>query len=65
MKKRRAKARMGRPPLPAAKRRSERVTVRMTPGEYARLQARARRAGLPLGVYLMSPWRQKKAPTDA
>jgi hypothetical protein len=52
------KARMGRPPLPPADKRSKCVMVRLTPGEYRALKAVARQEGLALARLLMKPWRE-------
>jgi len=45
-------AKMGRPPKRPADRQSEKVTVKFTPGERRRVDAEARKAGLPLGTWL-------------
>jgi hypothetical protein len=44
--------------MPAEQRLSERIIVRMTRGERTRLEALAAKAGVPLSVYLMRPWRK-------
>lgn len=46
--------RKGRPPKPPAEKMSFRVTVRLTPGQYRRLTARAKRAGLPVAAFIQS-----------
>jgi len=47
-------ARMGRPPIDPAVRRSERFTLRFTRGELRDLKRRAAEAGMPLGMFLRS-----------
>jgi hypothetical protein len=42
---RKRRGRVGRPPLPPAERRSERLMVNLTPGERRRLAAAAERRG--------------------
>jgi hypothetical protein len=44
---------MGRPPIPAAQRRSYRATVRLTPEQYRRLLRGAKQEGLTLSAYIM------------
>jgi len=46
------KARMGRPPMRAADRRSRRIMLRLTASEHRRLAAEAKEAGLPLAVHV-------------
>ncbi len=60
MTKKREGAKMGRPPLKPEDRRSVKISIRITPGEVARLDAEARRLGLPVGEVLMLPWRKGK-----
>ena len=50
---------MGRPPKAPADKFSERVTVRLTPAEFARLRAEAESHGLPLAEVLLRAWQQK------
>ena len=50
---------MGRPPL-GDKAKSEKLTLRVTSAERKRLEAEAKRLGLPLAGVLMLPWRQEK-----
>lgn len=45
---------MGRPPIPAEKKRSYRATVRLTPEQYRRLTAGARKEGVTLSTYILS-----------
>jgi hypothetical protein len=56
--KTRKRKRMGRPPLPASKRKSAVVRVRLTPGERRRFEAMARSNGTGLSEVLMKPWRK-------
>lgn len=54
MGKRKTKeAKMGRPPLPATKKRSYRATVRLTPGQYTRLIRGAKKEHLTLSAYIL------------
>lgn len=62
MKKKRPKAqlgadkhRMGRPSKLSAERRTERIVVRLTKAEKARLEAQARKKGLALAAFILSP----------
>ena len=50
---------MGRPPKAPADKFSERVTVRLTPAEFAQLRAEAESHGLPLAEVLLRAWQQK------
>ncbi len=52
-KPRKRKPRRGRPPTPAADRRSERVVLRATPAERAMLAAWAEREGRPLAELVL------------
>lgn len=45
---------VGRPPLPKEERRSSRVTIRFTPGEIAKLRARARANRTTPSAYLLA-----------
>ena len=56
--KHKPKKRMGRPPLPADVAKHDRVTIRLTRSERQRLEAEAKRLGLPLADVLMLPWRK-------
>ncbi len=56
----RKKARMGRPPVEAAKRRSRFVTVRFTVAEYQRLAHDAATAGKTVAEYLRDGWHKQK-----
>jgi len=47
-----AKPKLGRPPLPPSKARRTLLVVRLTPDERDAYAAAARRAGLPLGVWV-------------
>jgi len=49
---------MGRPPKPRAEKLSECVMVRLAPADRKRLEADAKRAGLPLATYLLQCWRE-------
>ena len=59
-KRKKAKKRMGRPPLPAAKRRSVFLAVRCTPGEYAELKRDAKAKGMSMGRMLIDAWRRTR-----
>lgn len=59
MKEEKDESRMGRPPLPPEKRRSEIVSVRVTPGEYRLIKAEARRRNTSVSELLMEPWRRQ------
>lgn len=50
--------RPGRPPKRPAEKRGRQVNVRMTPGEWKRLSAEARRLGVSMSALLMRPWRK-------
>ncbi len=52
--------RPGRPPMPAAERKSVMVLVRMTEAEQAHLKALAATAGLSLAALIMRPWREEQ-----
>lgn len=60
MNPKRQRKKMGRPPLPADVAKHDRVTIRMTRAERQRLEAEAKRLGLPLADVLMLPWRNPK-----
>ncbi|MBN1395498.1 MAG: hypothetical protein JW959_10780 [Pirellulales bacterium] len=45
---------MGRPPLPADKAKTEGVFVRLTPGLYEAMSEAAKREGLPLATWIRS-----------
>jgi len=47
----------GRPPIPAAQRRSIALTIRVTAQERARLRTEAERRGITLTELLLLPWR--------
>ena len=51
---------MGRPLKPKAEKQSKRVTVYLTPGEQAHLEALAKKDGLPLAALIMRPWRKEQ-----
>ena len=44
---------MGRPPKAPEDKSSERVMVRFTPGQYRKLLAEAKKAGLPLAAFIV------------
>jgi len=50
---------MGRPPLPASKRRSKRVLVCLTPADYRKAKAAAKAAGVPLATFLATAWKRE------
>ena len=54
------KLRTGRPPKPPAQVLSERVMIRMTTAERSRLEALAKREGVPLATMVMRPWREEQ-----
>ncbi len=54
------RGKMGRPPLPPAKRRIRRVYVPLTGAELRRLAGEAKAGGLTLAVALARPWRAGK-----
>lgn len=56
--------RMGRPPLPPGKRRSEILSVRVTPGERRMLKEEARRRNSTVSELLMEPWRRQREGTS-
>jgi len=58
MSTKRKRSKMGRPPKRPSERYSEQVNVHMTRAEKARLEAEAKRLGIPLPALLMLPWRQ-------
>jgi hypothetical protein len=58
--KRKKKSKMGRPPVPAAKKRREQVSVAMTASELKRLEKIASAQGLSISELLMRPWRQEE-----
>lgn len=58
MKTMKHKAKMGRPPKPPAEKMSKLVGLKVTPGEYRRLRAAARKAGLSVAAYIMGPRRR-------
>jgi len=67
MKRKRSKAqleadkrRTGRPPKAKADKQARKVLLSLTEAEHARLSVLAKKAGLPLAVYLMSPWREEQ-----
>jgi len=51
----RKKPRIGRPPLPQEERRCRMMTVKLTPGEYQELAARAAQHSLTMSDYVV--WR--------
>ena len=51
--------RTGRPPVSEEVRCSERITIRMTVDERARIEAEARAAGMSFADLLLRPWREK------
>ena len=59
MKPKKPRSKMGRPPLGPGKAKSVKLTVRVTPGEYARLQTEAKSRGLSLSDALMLSWRKE------
>jgi len=58
--KKKARKKMGRPPIPAEKRRGIILSVRMTKAERAQLEAEARKAKCTIADILMRPWRGGK-----
>lgn len=54
------KKRTGRPPKSKAEKQDRRVMVSLTKAEHAQLSALAKKAGLPLAVFLLRPWREEK-----
>jgi predicted HicB family RNase H-like nuclease len=54
------KLRTGRPPKPPEQTLSERVMVRLSRAERARLEALAKKEGLSLASLIMRPWREEK-----
>ena len=54
------KKKMGRPPIPAAERLGEPITVRVTKAERAALEAEAKRLGVSLSALMMLPWREPR-----
>ena len=46
--------RIGRPPKPPGQKMSHRVCVRLTPAQYRRLTARAKRAGVSLSAFIQN-----------
>ena len=57
-KKAKTGARMGRPPVPAKRRKSVNLCLRVTPGEQKRLLAEAKRRGCTVTDLLLEPWRK-------
>ena len=53
------KARMGRPPTPAKKKRRRFLSLRVTDAELKAVQAEAERQGVSVGELLMKPWRKE------
>ncbi len=53
------KRRTGRPPKSKAEKQSARVMVNLTPAARARLEALARKEGLPLATYILLILREK------
>ena len=51
--------RTGRPPKPPTERRTERMVVRLTREEKAKLEGRAGKAGLPLSTYILHLLQEK------
>ena len=51
---------MGRPPMPAAEKCGERVTIRMTKAERRTLEREAKRLGVSLAALLLRPWRKEE-----
>ena len=51
--------RTGRPPKESSEKRSERITVNLSPGERKRLEDLAEKEGVPLAELIMRPWREK------
>lgn len=60
-KTKRKSKRMGRPPKPASEKQSRTVLARFTPGDYKRLTAEAKKAGMPIATYLVSCWKNRRA----
>jgi len=58
MAQRKHKAKMGRPPLLPHLKRGMVLSIRITRGERARMEAEADKAGLSLAELLMRPWRE-------
>ena len=56
MKKRK---KMGRPPLPAERRKSRMVGVKLTPSDYAALTREAKAANLPRALFLVKCWKER------
>ena len=52
--------RTGRPAKKKAEKQSMRVMVYLTPAEYRRFAAEAKKTGLSLAALVMRPWREKK-----
>ena len=59
MVKKKAGARMGRPPKLAADKRGIQVCVKLTIAERRRLEAEAKKARLSLAATIMAPWRDR------
>jgi len=55
------KKKMGRPPIPAADRRTEFYMVRMTPTERRTIETEAKNRGVSVAGLLMAPWRKERA----
>lgn len=58
--KKKSKARMGRPPMPAGTARTELVAVRISANERQRLEAEAKRRGMTMTDVLLQAWRERQ-----
>lgn len=58
-RKKKSKAKMGRPRKPRGEKWSETIMVRMKPVERRFLEAEAKKAGISLSSLLMRPWRER------
>ena len=54
------KLRTGRPPKKKAEKQSKRIMVYLTPDEYKRFEAEAKKEGLSLASLIMRPWRKRE-----
>ena len=54
------KLRTGRPRKAIAEKQREKITVYLTTAERRRLEALAKKEGIPLAILIMRPWREKQ-----